>query len=117
MVKLFCAAGIFTTMSGTAPIMAQASLASGLVKSEFIFAAGAVPFAECHASTLAESQGRLVAAWFGGTGEGHPDVCIWLSRLDDGKWLTPVKVASGRDNNKPEPCWNPVLFQPNNGPL
>ena len=32
------------------------------------------PFASCHASTIAESGKALVAAWFGGTGEGNKDV-------------------------------------------
>jgi len=98
--------------------MAQASAASGLVTSEFIFAAGSVPFAQCHASTIAQSRGQLVAAWFGGTREGHPDVGIWLSRFEDGKWAPPAEVAAGRhDDGSSEPCWNPVLFQPKSGPL
>ena len=39
------------------------------------------PFASCHASTIAETpSGELVAAWFGGTEEGQPDVSIWTAR-------------------------------------
>ena len=28
----------------------------------------------------------LVAAWFGGTDEGEPDVGIWVARRSDGGW-------------------------------
>src|SRR4051812_35868109 len=61
----------------------------GLIKSEFIFETA--PFPECHASTIVETESGLVAAWFGGTRERHPDVGIWLSRLTDGKWTAPVE--------------------------
>jgi len=40
-----------------------------VLKSEFIFAIGDVAFSQCHASTIAESKGRLIAAWFGGSGK------------------------------------------------
>ena len=88
----------------------------GLVKSEFIFETA--PFPSCHASTLAETQTGLVAAWFGGTRERNPDVSIWLSRDAGGKWTAPVEVADGvvSPTNR-YPCWNPVLFQPRTGPL
>jgi len=87
------------------------SLALATVKSEFIFENA--PFLSCHASTIAETTNGLVAAWFGGTREGYPDVAIWLSRYEHDKWTPPVKVV--RDEK--HPCWNPVLFQPKNGPL
>lgn len=88
----------------------------GLVLSEFIYETA--PFPECHASTIVETSGGLVAAWFGGTGEKHPDVGIWLSRRSGDGWSTPVEVANGVQNEKLRyPCWNPVLFQPKAGPL
>ena len=93
----------------------------GLVKSEFVFEEP--PHPQCHASSIAQSKGRLVAAWFGGTYEKHPDVGIWVSRHDGSKWGTPVEVANGIQytdvKGKPNrhPCWNPVLFQPRDGPL
>ncbi len=88
------------------------------MKSEFIFATNAVSFASCHASTIAESQGHLLAAWFGGTGEGHADVGIWLARFEGGKWTPPTEVATGKQaDGSRHPCWNPVLFQPGTGPL
>lgn len=64
-------------------------------------------FASCHASTLLPlPDGRLLAAWFGGTHEKHPDVAIWSScRHADGSWTTPAKIADEPDL----PHWNPVL--------
>jgi predicted neuraminidase len=81
------------------------------------------PFPQCHASTIAETQRGLVAAWFGGTREKHPDVGIWVSRMTAGRWTVPVEVANGVQYQRGDgsvhrhPCWNPVLFQPRNGPL
>ena len=51
------------------------------------FLAGDLPTPSCHASTIAEPvPGTFIAAWFGGTAEGQPDVGIWTSRWVDGKW-------------------------------
>jgi predicted neuraminidase len=72
---------------------------------EFVFG-DERPFASCHASTVLPLGGEVVlAAWFGGPYEKHPDVAIWLSRRSAAGWSPPVKVAS-------EPGvahWNPVL--------
>jgi len=89
---------------------------SAIVKSEFIFEQA--PFRSCHASTIAETKSGLVAAWFGGTAERNPDVCIYISRNENGTWTAPVAVADGVGfaTNR-LPTWNPVLFQPKNGPL
>jgi predicted neuraminidase len=88
----------------------------GIVRVEFIYEKASFP--QCHASTLAEAKGGLVAAWFGGTYEKHPDVGIWVSRHEGGKWTAPVEVANGvQEGGKRHPCWNPVLFQPSQGPL
>ncbi len=65
------------------------------------------PFAQCHASTVAQTiDGTLLAAWFGGTAEKDPDVSIWLSRFVNGAWSAPIRVARAQE------CahWNPVLF-------
>jgi predicted neuraminidase len=97
-------------------LSADAQSQSGLVKSEFIYESA--PFPQCHASTIVETKSGLVAAWFGGTHERHPDVGIWVSRLQEGKWSTPVEVANGVESpTKRHPTWNPVLFQPRTGPL
>lgn len=82
-----------------------------VIKSEFIYEAQDVSFPSCHASTIAETGEGLVAAWFGGTHEKHPDVGIWISRFDDGKWSVPVEVADGIQHTSLRyPTWNPVLF-------
>ncbi|MCX7723102.1 MAG: exo-alpha-sialidase [Verrucomicrobiae bacterium] len=87
-----------------------------ILKAEFIFESA--PFAECHASTIAETEAGLVAAWFGGPHERHPEVGIWVSRCVAGQWTTPVEVADGVESpTNRYPCWNPVLFQPKGGPL
>jgi predicted neuraminidase len=87
-----------------------------LVRSGFIFETA--PFAQAHASTIVESQGVVIAAWFGGSAEGKSDIGIWSSRFEDGRWTAPVEIADGVDSPaKRHPCWNPVLFQPKSGPL
>ncbi len=89
---------------------------TAIVKSEFIFSNA--PFPSCHASTIAETKSGLVAAWFGGTAERNPDVCIYVSRNENGCWTSPMKVADGTGFGPQRfPTWNPVLFQPKNGPL
>jgi predicted neuraminidase len=84
----------------------------GLIKtSEFIYAAEDVDFPSCHASTIEETPGGLVAAWFGGTHEKHPDVGIWLSRQTDGRWTIPEELVNGVQNDTLRyPSWNPVLY-------
>jgi predicted neuraminidase len=89
-----------------------------VVRTEFIYDTGPSP--SVHASTLVETtSGQLVAAWFGGTAEGNDDVSIWLARHEGGRWSPGVKVADGSNQNasKRYPTWNPVLFQPKDGPL
>jgi len=82
-----------------------------IMKSEFIYQQGDVPFPSCHASTIVQDGKNLIAAWFGGTAEKNPDVGIWISRCLKGKWSTPVEAANGiQYKGKRYPCWNPVLF-------
>ena len=88
----------------------------GYLRGEFIFETA--PFPSCHASTIAETPHGLIAAWFGGTRESHPDVGIWVSRLEAGTWTAPAEVANGVQSDALRyPCWNPVLFEPKSGPL
>ena len=87
-----------------------------IMQSEFIYETA--PYPSCHASTIVESRGRLVAAWFGGTAERNPDVGIWVAHFEGGKWGPGVEVANGVESPTLRyPCWNPVLFQPAEGPL
>src|ERR1041385_5268789 len=97
-------------------ISANSQMRSAIVSCEFIFETA--PFRSCHASTIVETKSGLVAAWFGGTAERNPDVCIYVSRNENGHWTAPVEVANGVDFATSRlPTWNPVLFQPTNGPL
>ena len=51
-----------------------------IVMEEFIYGISMAPTPQCHASTIAEAQDALVAAWFGGTAEKNKDVGIWISQ-------------------------------------
>ncbi len=54
-----------------------------------------------------------MAAWFGGTAEGKPDVAIWRAQRDPGGWSKPVELV----REPGIPCYNPVLFYTNDGRL
>lgn len=73
------------------------------------------PFPRAHASTLVEApDGALVAAWFGGSGEGREDVGVWSSRKPRGRgWSPPVRLYK----EPGQPAWNPVLFRGDGGAL
>lgn len=87
-----------------------------LLESEFVYDGGLYP--QVHASTIAETTGGLVAAWFGGTQEKAPDVCIWVSRRIEGRWTESVKAADGvQADGTRYPTWNPVLFPVNDATL
>jgi SSS family solute:Na+ symporter len=91
---------------------------NGYLSGEFIYPLDDQPTPQCHASTITEIPGGLIAAWFGGRHESFPDVGIWVSRYKDSTWSEPVEVADGvQSDSLRYPCWNPVLFQPESGPL
>lgn len=105
--------GLAATHS-TTPLDIQTT--NAIVASEFVFEQA--PFPSCHASTIAETKTGLVAAWFGGTRERNPDVGIWVARRNKNAWSKPVEVANGvQPGGERHPCWNPVLFQVERGPL
>jgi len=109
------AAGLTVSLGlfGAAP---SQHAADAILKSQFIYEEA--PFPSCHASTLEDTPDGLVAAWFGGTDEKHPDVGIWVSRLREDRWTDPVEVANGvESSSKRYPTWNPVLFQVPDGEL
>jgi len=89
-----------------------------VVLEEYIYELADAKTPQCHASTIGESNGILVAAWFAGTEEKNDDVGIWVSRKVDDKWSSPIEVANGvqKDGSR-YPSWNPVLFKPKNKPL
>ena len=102
--------------------VAAAESGAGLVSAEFIFEQA--PYPEAHASTIEQTTaGTVLAAWFGGTQEQNPDVGIWLSRLEDGRWTEAVEVVNGIQYTLSDgtvvrhATWNPVLFQSREGPL
>ena len=87
-----------------------------ILKTEFIYDVG--PYPSIHATTIVETPSGLVSAWFGGTAEKNPDVCIYVSRLVNGKWTESIETANGlQADGSRHPTWNPVLFQPKDAPL
>jgi predicted neuraminidase len=88
-----------------------ASMASAQLRE---FVSTNMPTRSCHASTIVElPNGDLLAAWFGGTNEGAPDVAIWMSRRTSSGWSIPWQMA-----REPETAtWNPVLFHSGDGLL
>ncbi len=94
----------------------QSDFTSGILVDEFVFTEA--PYPSCHAATIAETPEGLVAAWFGGTRERHPDVGIWVSRFSGGQWTPSVEVANGvQSDTLRYPTWNPVLYQVPGGDL
>jgi|TARA_Y100001947_G_scaffold61319_1_gene51684 predicted neuraminidase len=92
-------------------------LQAGMYGGEMI--AEKMPVAGVHASTIAEIEGGIVTAWFGGADEGAYDVVIWMSRNEGSGWSAPKPAADGVDAARriQYPCWNPVLFKQSNGTL
>ena len=89
------------------------------IQTQLIYELDNRPTRECHASTIAETKSGLIAGWFGGVGESHPTVGIWLSHNNGSGWSKPVEVTNAEKTGVTggATCWNPVLFQPKNGPL
>ena len=99
-----------------AAILCGVASAVVVTGSEFVYERA--PFPSAHASTIVETREGLVTAWFGGTREGNADVGIWVSRREGERWSPPLEAADGRQpDGTRHPCWNPVLFQPKEGPL
>lgn len=91
---------------------------NGYLHGKLIYELDNKPTPQVHASTIVETPSGMVAAFFAGTHEKHPDVGIRVSRLKDGEWTWPEEVANGVENDTLRyPCWNPVLFLPEGGPL
>lgn len=112
---LWCAAG-WLALAVSAAMGSEQKSEGPIVASGFIYESA--PYPSCHASTIVETGDGLLAAWFGGTHERHQDVEIWTARYADGAWDAPVMVADGVSaDGQRYPTWNPVLFQPQNGPL
>ena len=90
----------------------------GIVLEEFLYEQADFP--SCHSVTIVELEnGDLLATYFGGTHERHPDVEIRLQRkTPGGQWSAPQSVATVIQNDTLRyPTWNPVIFQPDGGEL
>jgi predicted neuraminidase len=108
--------GVSFVLLAMNPLAAGQPAPSPIVESQFTFATA--PYPSVHASTIAHTRDGLVAAWFGGARERAPDVGIWVSRHESGKWLPAVEVATGvQPDGTRHPCWNPVLFETRQGEL
>lgn len=64
----------------------------------------------------------LMAFWFAGTKEGRPDVKIWHSLYEDGKWsmatsLVDPKMISEANHRYVVKVGNPVIYKAQNGEL
>ena len=87
-----------------------------VITNQFIFESGPVP--TNHASTVVETAGGLLAAWFGGPRARDPLNSIYTARYNGTNWSQPVMILEGRTERATRfQCWNPVLFQPSSGPL
>lgn len=106
-------------LAGSEPAAAALPEGPAIKLAELIYTLDNAPTPACHASTIVRAaDGSLAAAWFGGAKEGTPDVGIWVARCVAGKWGKPTEVATGAmEDGKRCACWNPVLFQPAQGPL
>lgn len=115
--------GLIVVLAGGCQVMdaqaGQTSQHNAVLGAELIFPLENPPTPGCHASTIVETRdGVVLAAWFAGADEGEDDVGIWVSRWENGAWSRPVEVADGVMSPQVRfPCWNPVLFQPREGPL
>lgn len=89
-----------------------------VVKAEYVYEIEDALTPQAHASTIVESNGIVIASWFGGTKEKNDDVGIWISRQINGKWEKPVEIANGIiDKDTRYPSWNPVFFKTNDGEI
>ena len=110
---------VWRKLDGSYELTSWQSMAAdpAIITTEYIYDTG--PYPQIHATTIVETPTGLVTAWFGGTAERNPDVCIWVSsQLPDGKWTDGVETANGvQADGTRHPTWNPVLFQPKDAPL
>jgi len=111
----FLSGGILD-ISGLKAELTINTISANVVDSGFIYRNE--PYPSCHASTIVETDDGFMAAWFGGTYEKHPDVCIYASFYKKGIWEKPFRIADGvEDKLIRNPCWNPVLFKRDNGDI
>lgn len=136
----FCAA---CALAASADVVDPHGLA---VEHGTLYGPGVIP--SCHATTVVELPGGdILAAYFAGTYEGHPDVCVYMSRRRAGHttWDLPQLLVSGlrtewtesafayddpapdanpddvsdfiKNTRKRKACYNPVLYHAPGGDL
>lgn len=104
--------GVCTGHAQTACLLGKVS--AHVVDSGFVYLSE--PYPSCHASTVVDTGDGLLAAWFGGSFEKHPDVCIYGAFYKHGVWEKPFRLADGIEYELlRNPCWNPVLYKRANG--
>ncbi|WP_319503703.1 sialidase family protein [uncultured Draconibacterium sp.] len=74
-------------------------------------------YAQCHASTIIETENGLLVSFFGGPYERHPEVSIYTAAFEHGQRQKPQKVADGKADTTSFPTWNPVLFRSANNQI
>ncbi len=75
-------------------LTAHATDGAKVIERGFLYESDVPP--TCHAATLAElKDGTMMAAFFGGTYEGHPDSDIWSCNYEKGHWSSPSILADG----------------------
>lgn len=109
--RLFGKCAVALLIAGLPPLPALAGVPGDITKQDIFTSAS---FPSCHASTVVElKNGDWLAAWFGGTAEGKPDVAIWSARHTSSGWSAPMLLV-----REPEiASWNPVLFYTRDGRL
>ena len=105
--------------SGSYTFDVDIPLRKGIVTNEFLYETADFP--QAHSAAIVETTaGDLVSAFFGGTREGAPDVCIYTCRKDKESkiWTKPAMAADGvLSVTERKACYNPVLYQMPDGPL
>lgn len=103
----------------TAPInSASSAVPHAAVLGQYVIDSAA-DYAQAHSSSLTETaDGRLLATWFAGTHERHPDVKIYVAEFDGSQWSAGRVVATGEQADGSQlPTWNPVLFTAPDGAI
>ncbi|MDR1779891.1 MAG: exo-alpha-sialidase [Tannerella sp.] len=107
---------IFCTAIAALSATAEEPVSLKVMETGFIYANE--PYPSAHASTIVDTGNGVLAAWFGGSYERHPDVCIYGAFYRNGKWDKPFRIADGVEHELlRNPCWNPVLFKRDNGDI
>lgn len=107
-----------TACNGSGTVDGPERWKKGILVDEFVYLEDDVDFPSCHAATIEETPDGLIAAWFGGQHERHPEVCIYISRMVNGEWTKPALAADGIvSETERYATWNPVLYQVPGGDL